>query len=71
MILVVLGLRYVLPTSYRKLYCVINCSVCGIVGSIVYLSAAYKMHILEDVFGKEYLNKIIKKLTLGKVSIKN
>ena len=71
MILVVLGLRYILPTSYRKLYCVINCGVCGIVGAIVYLGAAYKMHILEDVFGKEYLNKIIKKLTLGKVSIKN
>ena len=71
MILVVLGLREVLPTSYRKLYCIINCGICGVVGGIVYLFTSYKMGILTEVFGKEYLNKIVKKLTLGKVSIKD
>ena len=40
-----------------------------LIGMPVYLGIAYKMNILQDVFGKEYLNRIIKKLTFGKVSI--
>ena len=40
-----------------------------LIGIPVYLGIAYKMNILQDVFGKEYLNRIIKKLTFGKVSI--
>ena len=39
------------------------------IGIPVYLFIAYKMNILNDVFGKEYLNRIIKKLTFGKVSL--
>ena len=70
MILVVLGLRQIMPVPNRKAISIMVCGVCGIVGGIVYLFTSYKMGILTDVFGKEYLNKIIKKLTFGKVSIK-
>ena len=40
-----------------------------LIGIPIYLGIAYKMNILNDVFGKEYLNRIIKKLTFGKVSL--
>lgn len=41
------------------------------VGVTTYLSIAYKMGLIKEIFGAAYLNKIIKKLTFGKVSIKN
>ena len=69
MTLVVFALRYSLPAPDRKLYAVITCGACGLVGGFIYLFISYKMGILTEVFGKEYLNKIIKKLTFGKVSI--
>ena len=41
----------------------------AIIGGAIYLFIGYKMNIFQDIFGKNYLNKIIKKLTFGKVSI--
>lgn len=38
-----------------------------IIGAIIYLGISYKMKIIQNIFGKEYLNKIIKKLTFGKL----
>lgn len=71
MIATVLGLRYILPISNSKTVCISVCSICGLIGGLVYIFISYKMHILQDVFGEEYLNKILKKLTFGKVRIKN
>jgi O-antigen/teichoic acid export membrane protein len=71
MIITVLAIRYFMPVPTRKLSSIILCGVCGICGATIYLFTSYKMGILTEVFGKEYLNKIIKKLTFGKVSIKN
>ena len=71
MVGIVLGIRMVMPIPTTKMMSIIICGVCGLVGALVYLFTSYKMGILNEVFGKEYLNKIIKKLTLGKVSIKN
>lgn len=42
-----------------------------VVGGFIYLSISYKMKIIEEIFGHDYLNKIVKKLTFGKVSLKN
>ena len=49
----------------------VECIGYGLVGGFIYLFTAYKTGLLNDVFGKEYLNKILKKLTFGKVSIKD
>lgn len=43
----------------------------AIIGGIIYIGISYKMGILNELFGREYLNKILKKLTLGKFEIKN
>ena len=53
------------------LNCLIVIVVNAVIGGTIYLGIAYKMGIIEEVFGKSYLNKIIKKLTFGKVSIGN
>lgn len=69
MIAVVLLLRFILPINFMsKISCIFNVSVISITGAIVYLFICYKMGILQDVFGEEYLKKIIKKLTFGKIS---
>lgn len=69
MIVSVLILKVFLPINYvSKMSCILNVAILSIIGAIVYLFVSYKMGILEDVFGKEYLKKIIKKLTFGKIS---
>ena len=72
MIGVVWGLKLLIPINlHNKISCVLYVFIIAIIGAITYLYTAYKMQILQDVFGKEFLNKIIKKLTLGRVSLKN
>ena len=41
-----------------------------IVGALVYFIVSYKMGIMTDIFGRNYLNKILKKLTFGKFQLK-
>ncbi len=69
MICVVLVLRILIPVNYTvRLSCVFYVGVISLLGGFVYLFLSYKMGILEDVFGKEYIQKIVKKLTFGKIS---
>ena len=42
----------------------------AIIGASIYLVIAFKMGIFYDIFGKEYVRKIIKKLTFNRVSLK-
>lgn len=70
MILVVLLLKALIPLNIvSKTSCIIYVAIISIVGAIVYLFVAYKQGILMTIFGKEYLNKIVKKITFGKVNI--
>lgn len=43
----------------------------ALVGGSIYIGITYKMGIFDQVFGKNYIKKIIKKLTFGKVSLDN
>lgn len=70
MILVVLLLRSVLPVDYTsKLSCIFNVGILSFAGAFIYLFLSYKMGLLEEVFGKEGISKMIKKLTFGKVNL--
>ncbi len=70
MVIVVCILKHIVPLDiYSKTSCVIYVGIISIVGAITYLYISYKQGLLTDIFGKEYLNKIIKKLTFNKVSI--
>ncbi len=71
MVVVVLLLKMIVPVNYAsKTSCILYIAVISIIGAIVYLVIAYKQGLLDKVFGKEYLNKIIKKITFGKISLK-
>ena len=52
--------------NYTKLGSLMSVIINTLVGAIVYLGISYKLSIIDDIFGKGYLNKIIKKLTFGK-----
>lgn len=72
MVVVLTLFNYLVPiacTSTIKslLKIVIN----AIIGGIIYIGLSYKLHILDDIFGSAMLNKIIKKLTLGKLGNNN
>ena len=70
MILVVLGLKIILPINYFSRWsCIGYVAIVSVVGAIVYLVVSYKMNIVNNVFGKPYVSRIIKKLTFGKISI--
>ena len=70
MVIVVMGLKMIIPLDiYSKSSCILFVAIISVVGAITYIVTAYKQGLLTDIFGKEYLNKIIKKLTFNKVSI--
>lgn len=70
MILIVLVLGFILPVNYdSRLSCIIFVAINAICGALVYAVVSFKMGIIEKVLGKEMTNKILKKLTFGKVSI--
>ena len=71
MVAVVLLLKMAVPVNYAsKASCILYIAVISIIGAIVYLVIAYKQGLLDKVFGREYLNKIIKKITFGKINLK-
>ena len=71
MVVVVMLLKMVVPVNYAsKASCILYIAVISIIGAIVYLVIAYKQGLLDKVFGREYLNKIIKKITFGKINLK-
>ena len=71
MVVVVILLKMIVPVNYAsKASCILYIAVISIIGAIVYLVIAYKQGLLDKVFGREYLNKIIKKITFGKINLK-
>ena len=70
MIAVVVLLKLVLPINYEsKLSCIIYISISSIIGGVIYLVISFKMGIIKQVFGKNMVNKILKKLTFNKISL--
>ena len=69
MIIVVLILRSVLPVNYlSKFSCILNVAIISIVGAFVYLYLCFKIGLIRKVFGKDFCDKISKKLTRKRVS---
>lgn len=65
MVIVLLLLNSVVPFNIdSKLGSIIKICVNALIGGIIYIGISYKMGILEEVFGKTYIDKIKKKLTL-------
>lgn len=70
MILVVTILKTLIPINLvSKLSCALYIAIISIAGAFVYLAICYKMGLLTKIFGNKTINKMIKKLTLGKISL--
>jgi hypothetical protein len=70
MILGVFIVGKVMPCEVTsKFSCILYVSVNAIVGAVLYIGIAFKMGIITEVFGKDMVNRILKKLTFGKISI--
>lgn len=67
MLLVLIILNKFIVINNNILKIVIN----GIIGGSIYIIISYYLGLIENLFGREYLNKIIKKLTFGKFKLKN
>lgn len=67
MVAVVLILQCFLPVNYAsKTSCIIYVGVITIIGASIYLWISYKKGLLNEIFGEEYLNNLLKKITFGK-----
>lgn len=70
MSMMVIGLKMLIPVNYDSaLSCIIYVAIISLVGAFIYLTITFKQKTLQTIFGQEYLAKIIKKLTFGKVSL--
>ena len=52
-----------------RLMCIVAIAANIVLGAPIYLGIAHKMGLFTQIFGKEELNRIVKKLTFGKVSL--
>lgn len=72
MVFVLLFMNRFLPfnvTTYSG--AIITIIINTIVGGIIYVLISYRMGLIDEILGKEMVRKTIKKLTLGKLDIKN
>ena len=70
MSMIVIGLKMLIPVNYNSaLSCIIYVAIISLAGAFIYLTITFKQKTLQAIFGQEYLAKIIKKLTFGKVSL--
>ena len=68
MLVVLLIINHFIPLDvYKKFDAIILIIINAIIGGIIYIYLSFKLNIPYQIFGKEYLNKIIKKLTFGKL----
>ncbi|MBQ6686909.1 MAG: polysaccharide biosynthesis protein [Bacilli bacterium] len=66
---VVILLKSIIPVNLSStMSIIIYIGVIALFGALVYLFVIWKLNLINDVLGKEYVKKIIKKLTFGKVS---
>ncbi|MBR4619273.1 MAG: polysaccharide biosynthesis protein [Bacilli bacterium] len=64
MVLSVLLLKLLIPLNIAsRLSCIIYVAINALVGGVVYIVIAYKMGIVDSVFGREAVRKITRKLT--------
>ncbi len=70
MVLVLIGLKFVLPLNLdSRMSCVLYVAINAIVGGIVYAIVSFKMGLVTKIIGKSSTNKLLKKISFGKLSV--
>ena len=69
MVVVVSLLKLVVPLNVNStISSILYVGIIAVVGAISYFVIAWKLNLINEVLGKDFVKKIIKKLTFGKVS---
>lgn len=63
MTLFILLFKIIIPVTGNRLVIFIKCGICAAVSAFIYFIISYKNKALFDVFGEEYIKKIIKKFS--------
>ena len=58
--------KYYIKIEYTRLTALVSVIIHGIIGVIIYAIITYKNKALEEVFGSELINKVLRKLHLKK-----
>lgn len=66
MIIVVILFKQIIPSSNSRVICFIYSCIYGLIGALVYFAVAFKTHLINDIFGNDFLDKILLKLKLKK-----
>ena len=67
MVLVVFALKAILKVNYEdKISCIIYITLISLSGAVSYLFIAYKQGLIDHVFGKDVLKKVLKKIKIKK-----
>jgi hypothetical protein len=53
------------------MFAIMYVAIFAIVGAVVYFVLTYKLGLIDKILGKKMINKILNKVTLGKVKIKD
>jgi hypothetical protein len=62
--------HYLPFNEFSKIDAFIYIIIDVIIGAPVYIGLAYKLGIIDQVFGKAMINKMISKVTFGKIKLK-
>lgn len=65
-VIVIILERLITPFFTTRITSIITCTICALVGAIVYGVLAYKNNLLYESLGKEYVDEILTKLRLKK-----
>ena len=59
MIAIVFGLKALINLNIaNRLWATIYVAIIALIGSVVYFLVSHKIHLIQDIFGEDYLNKI-------------
>lgn len=62
MVIVLLGLRYIIPyNSTSRMFSILYVIIFSIVGIVTYFGIMFKSKLIYDIFGKENINKVLSK----------
>lgn len=59
--------KFIPLNPYKKIDSILLITINTIIGAIIYIYLSIKLNLLKEIFGEDYLNKITKKLTKGKL----
>ena len=71
MLIVLYVMNLVVPFHLSsKLYSILDICLYALVGGSIYIVLTYRMGIINKLFGKRMVNRVLKVITFGKVQIK-